>query len=151
MSSYLAAYGEGEQRQAKLFKIAAIVIPLALVLGVAGYFFFRHYPQRSQLSGFVDDIQAGRLEAAYARWGCTKANPCRDYKWENFLRDFGPQGDYKDLPSLKISEKWSCESGILRGFDAGPNRELILFVANENSHISFAPPRQGWRGCTILP
>jgi len=151
MSSYLAAYGEGAERKARLFKIAAIGIPAALVLSVAAYFFFRHYPQRSQLSGFIADLQAGNHAAAYARWGCTQANPCRDYKWEHFLRDFGPQGEYKDLPSLSVNEKWSCQTGIIRGFDAGPNRELILFIAKEDSRMSFAPPRQGWRGCNMLP
>lgn len=156
MSSYLAAYGEGEERKAKLLKLAAIGVPLALLLTLAGYFFFRHYPQRQQLSGFVDDLRARNYAAAYARFGCTPVTPCRDYSMANFMRDFGPEGEFKDLPSLSVNEKWSCDTqesggGIIRGFDAGPQRELVLFIANGDARISFAPPRQGWRGCTILP
>jgi hypothetical protein len=151
MSSYLAGYGEGEERKAKLFKLAVIGIPAALLLGVAVYFFARHFPQRQQLGAFLDDLQNGRHPAAYARFGCTAETPCRDYKYENFLRDFGPQGEFKNLPQRPVNEKWSCEGGIIRGFDVGPDRELVLFIAHGDSRLSYAPPRRGWRGCTILP
>lgn len=151
MSSYLAAYGEGEERHAKLFKAAAIGIPAVLLLGVAFYFFARHYPQRRQLDDFISDLRVGHHTAAYARFGCTPSAPCRDYKYENFLRDFGPQGEFKDLPQWKMAEKWSCDGGIIRAFAAGPDRELVLFVADGEARLSFAPPRPGWRGCSILP
>lgn len=157
MSSYLAGYGEGEERKAKLIKWATIGVPLALVLAVALYFFFRHYPQRSQLSGFLEDMRQGHMASAYQRWGCSQQNPCRDYKWERFVADFGPQGLYKDLPSAKLIEKWSCSSGnqglggIIRVFEAGPDREVMLYIAKPEPIIGFAPPRRNWRGCSILP
>ena len=156
MSSYLAGYGEGEERKAKLFKWAALGIPTALVLGVVLYFFLRHYPQRSQLAGFLDDMRAGNVASAYTRWGCSQQNPCRDYNWERFLADFGPKGMYKDLPNAKLTEKWSCSpsdglGGIIRVFDAGPDHELALYVAKPQPVMGFAPPRRNWRGCSILP
>lgn len=151
MSSYLAGYGAGEERKAKLLKWAAIGIPAALVLALAVYFFCRHYPQRSQLSGFLDDMRSGSMASAYTRWGCSQQNPCRDYNWQRFLADFGPQGEYKDLPNAQTKEKWSCAGGIIRAFNAGRDQEVVFFISSPNPVISFAPPRQGWRGCSVLP
>ena len=151
MDSYLAGYGEGAERKAKLFKWAAIGIPAALVLGIALFFFFRHYPQRTQLSGFMADMRSGDLAAAYTRWGCTQQNPCHGYNWDRFVADFGPKGEYKDLPNAKMSEKWSCEGGIIRAFALDADKEVVLYVTSPAPVISFAPPRRGWRGCSMLP
>jgi len=151
MDSYLAGYGAGEERKAKLFKWAAIGLPTLLLVGAAAYFGLRHQPQRSQLNGFLDDLRAGQLESAYTRWGCSKASPCRDYNWERFLGDFGPQGQLKGITTAKTIQKLSCTTGIVRGFEAGPDGEVVLYVSKPDSVISFAPPQNAWRGCTFLP
>jgi hypothetical protein len=151
MGSYLAEYGAGDEWKAKIFRWAAIGVPTLLLAAIASHFFFRHYPQRAQLDAFLNDLRTGDLARAYQRWGCSKSNPCRDYSWDRFVADFGPQGQLKDLPQAKTIQKLSCTGGIIRAFDAGPDHEVVFYVSKPDSVISYAPPQNTWRGCTFLP
>jgi hypothetical protein len=151
MSSYLAGYGAGEARRAKLIQWAVIGAVLAVVLGIVGYFFGRHYAERAQLAVLVEAVRSQNHAAGHAAFGCTKQAPCRDYSLEKYLRDFGPQGEYRTLAEARVVEKWSCQGGIIRVFDFGGDKQLELFVANTDKLVSFAPPRQAWKGCNILP
>lgn len=151
MSSYLAGYGAGEARRAKVIQWAVIGAILAAVLGLVGYFFLRHYSERANLSALVEAVRSGNHVAGHAQFGCTPQKPCRDYSFEKYLGDFGPKGEYRALPEAKVVESWSCPGGIIRVFDFGGGKQLDLIVANTDKLVGFAPPRQAWKGCNILP
>ena len=151
MSGYLAGYGAGEERRAKIIKWALIGALVAVVGGTLGYFGLRHARERAQLDRLVEAVQRGDHAAGHALFGCTPEHPCRDYQMKRYLQDFGPQGEFVKLPEAKISEKWSCEGGIVRVYSFGPDKELELFVSSTDYLVSFAPTRRAWKGCTILP
>ncbi|MBY0374220.1 MAG: hypothetical protein K2Q23_09520 [Bryobacteraceae bacterium] len=151
MSSYLATYGAGEQKKADLIKWSILSVVGVAVLSVVLYYSFRHYKERARVSAFFEHIEARNFEAAYELWGCTKQKPCRDYSYEKFLGDWGPQGEYKDAHRASISERFSCVGGIIRTLDFGQDRTVSLWVESKDLLITFAPPAKLWRGCTYLP
>lgn len=151
MSSYLSSYGAGEQKREDLLKWSILTVIGVIVLSTVLYYSFRHYKERGRISAFLDHIESKNYEAAYQLWGCSKSQPCRDYSWEKFLGDWGPQGEYKDAHKAAISGRYSCVGGIIRTLDFGQDRTVSLWVETKDLLITFAPPPKLWKGCTYLP
>lgn len=151
MSGYLENYGAGEAKREGILKWGIITALCVVVLSVVLFYSFRHYRERQALSTFLEALERKDYKSAYATWGCTDANPCRYFAYSKFLEDFGPEGRYKDLKSMKVTQKWSCVGGIIRVLQFGPDNDVDLLVDYEKRYVSYAPPRNMWRGCTILP
>jgi hypothetical protein len=151
MSGYLENYGAGEAKREGLVKWGIVAGICVLVLSVVLFYSFRHFRERQVLDAFLDALRAKDYQAAYATWGCTQSNPCRYFAYDKFLEDFGPQGRYKDVSGLKITQKWSCVGGIIRVVEFGAGNDVDLLIDYDKRWVSYAPPRNMWRGCTILP
>lgn len=151
MSGYLENYGAGEAKREGMLKWGIIAAILVLVLSVVLFYSFRHFRERQVLSTFLEALEKKDYKAAYATWGCTDSNPCRYFPYENFLKDFGPEGVYKNPSGVKMTQKWSCVGGIIRVLDFGGGNEVDLLIDYDKRLVSYAPPRNMWRGCTILP
>ena len=151
MASYLENYGAGEAKREGIVKWTVISVLSVLVLSVVLFYSFRHFAERQALDKFVDALKSKDYKAAYASFGCTDSNPCRYFAYEKFLQDFGPDGVYKDTSAVKMTQKWSCVGGIIRVLDFGGGNEADLIVDYDKRLVAYAPPRNMWRGCTILP
>jgi hypothetical protein len=151
MAGYLDQYGKGDAERESLIRWGLLAALGVIVLSVVLFYAFRHFPERQKLDGFLDSLKAGNFEQAYTFWGCSKEKPCRDYKWESFLRDWGPEGEYKPAREGRISERYSCQDGILRTIDLGGGKGVDVMVTKGDRLLTFAPPREMWKGCTILP
>ena len=151
MASYLENYGAGEAKREGIVKWTVISVLSVLVLSVVLFYSFRHFAERQALDKFVDALKSKDYKAAYATFGCTDSNPCRYFAYEKFLQDFGPSGVYKDPSAVKMTQKWSCVGGIIRVLDFGGGNEADLIVDYDKRLVAYAPPRNMWRGCTILP
>ena len=151
MSGYLENYGAGEAKREGLVRWSLIAAVSVLVLSVVLFYSFRHVRERQALDTFLDALRKKDYQAAYATWGCTRANPCRYFAYEKFLQDFGPAGAYKDVGAVKFTQKWSCVGGIIRVVEFGPGNDVDLLVDYDKRLVAYAPPRNMWRGCTILP
>ncbi len=82
-----------EKSHVMAFTLAAVVLLIAVVL----YFTFRYYPEKKVTAHFFDAVVAGEADKAYGLW-----KPTANYKMNDFLADWGPQGYYGPVKSYKI-------------------------------------------------
>ena len=151
MAGYLENYGAGEAKREGLVKWGVITAVCVLVLSVVLFYSFRHYRERQALGTFLESLEKKDYKAAYATFGCTDSNPCRYFGYEKFLEDFGPKGVYQNPAGVKMTQKWSCVGGIIRVLEFAPGSEVDLIVDYDKRLVAYAPPRNMWRGCTVLP
>lgn len=75
------------------FTLGAVI----LVLGIVLWFTFRYYPEKKASVHFFDAVVAGEMDKAYGLW-----KPSANYKLNDFLADWGPQGYYGPVKSYKV-------------------------------------------------
>lgn len=155
MSSYLEAYGAGEEKRARIRRAVLWGLVALIVFGGGGYFYFRNFAKRQRLDSFLELLAKKDYAAAYALWGCTLEQPCRDYSFERFQRDFGPEGSAAELPAAKLVTKATCGGifrvdGILRIYELPSGERISLWVNSRDGNIGFAPVI-GRMQCTMLP
>jgi hypothetical protein len=138
MADFLEQYGAGDERRGKIIK--RVVISLASLLVVAGLLFygFHTYLQERQVKRFFQLLATHDYKAAYALWGCTDANPCRDYPMTSFLQDWGPPG--VSVSRFEVLNGDSCGSGVIVDVDAGTAGDKKLWVERDSLVIGFTPP-----------
>ena len=139
MAGYLDHYGAGEERREKMIK--RVVVTAVLVVAVAGilYFVFKNYRQERQVKSFLGLLARQDYKAAYVMWGCTDANPCRDYPFSEFLKDWGPRSEHADAASFHITKTRSCGSGVIVTVDSSRKQEDKLWVQRGDLTIGFSP------------
>ncbi len=81
--------------KSRALAITAVVLVIAIVTIL--YFTFRYYPEKKAAEHFFDALVAGDTDKAYGLW---KASP--NYKLNDFLADWGPQGYYGPIKSYKV-------------------------------------------------
>jgi hypothetical protein len=139
MAGYLDHYGPGEERREQMIKRVAITaIVLVIVAGVL-YFVFKNYRQERQVKSFFALLARQDYKAAYVLWGCTDANPCRDYPFNEFMKDWGPQSEHADPASFHITKTRSCGSGVIVTVDSSKKQEDKLWVQRDDLTIGFSP------------
>jgi hypothetical protein len=143
---YLDRYGEGEEKREKFWK-RTLLIGFVIVVALAGSFLmFRNIRQERRVKLLLEHLRKQDYRSAYALWGCTESTPCRDYPFESFLQDWGPQSPRAAaIPSYRITRSRSCGSGVVLTLDGGGLREF-LWVENRNLVVSFSP----YPGCPNL-
>jgi len=142
MAGYLDHYGAGEERREKTIK--RLVLTAVVVVIAAGVLFliFKNYRQERQVNRFLGLLSRQDYQAAYALWGCTAANPCRDYQFTEFMKDWGPQSEHADPKSFHITKTRSCGSGVIVTVDSGKSanqQEDKLWVQRDDLTIGFSP------------
>jgi hypothetical protein len=106
------------------------------------YFLFRNYREEKQLEAFFGHLQAHQYAEAYALWGCSLENPCRDYKYGSFLEDWGPKSKYADLKSLQVVKTRSCSASVIQNLKIN-GEEVDLIVHRGTLVVGFSP----WKLC----
>jgi hypothetical protein len=143
MAGYLDHYGAGEERREK--KIRRLVLTALAVVVAAGVLFliFKNYRQERQVSRFLDLLASQDYQSAYALLGCTAANPCRDYQFTEFMKDWGPQSGHADPKSFHITKTRACGSGVIVTVDSKKDsnkpQEDKLWVQRDDLTIGFSP------------
>jgi hypothetical protein len=155
MSAYLEGYGAGEERRARIIRSILISAVVLIVGGLGAYFGLRNFSKRQKLDSFIQHLQNKDYKAAHALWGCTDATPCRDYNFERFLRDWGPESPAANAASARLITRATCGgifsvTGILRIYRFDPDYEVALWVDAKDGNVGFAP-HIGRMQCTILP
>jgi hypothetical protein len=138
MSSFLANYGEGEERRNKIIVRAVLALLAIVVLSVAGYFVLRNRNETARLERFRALLEQKKYEAAYADWGCTKATPCIHYPYGEFLEDWGPESGHTDFAAMKLVRTVTCRDGYGQGWKFG-NDVVHLWVVRADQSLSFEP------------
>jgi len=139
MSDYLEGYGVEDARRERLRKRALLSLLVIAFLGGVLWFVLRDRREKAQLATFYEALRSKRYEEAYRMWGCAKENPCRDYSFERFLEDWGPQSPHADLSGMKVVKTRSCRSGIIQTLDFNGKDELHLYVNRGDLVLSYSP------------
>jgi hypothetical protein len=146
MAGYLDHYGEGDEKREKRWKRTLLAVFTVLVVGSGLYFTLRTYRQEQRVKTFLDHLNRKDYRSAYALWGCTEATPCRDYSFDKFIEDWGPQSPRSSVANYHISRSRSCGSGVVLTIDTGGGQAEYLWVEKRDLSIGFSP----YPGCPKL-
>jgi hypothetical protein len=139
MAGYLDHYGAGEERREQMIKKVALTALLVVIAAAVLYFVFKNYRQERQVKSFFSLLERQDYKSAYVLWGCTDTNPCRDYPFSEFMKDWGPQSEHADARSFHITKTRSCGSGVIVTVDSSKNQEDKLWVQRDDLTIGFSP------------
>lgn len=138
MQNYLDNYGVADARREKRVKrILYSVLTIAITGGLL-WFFFRNYKEEARVKEFLSLLEQKDYKTAYGLWGCTEATPCRDYKFDRFLQDWGPQSDAGNVAAIQRSKVKSCNGGIIQLLQI-KGQDVNLYVDRTSLVIGFAP------------
>ncbi len=75
--------------------ILLVIVLVGIVIGI--YAYFRDYSEERAVEGFLTTLEQGKYEEAYRMW-----QPSPSYTYQDFLRDWGAQGDYGKIRQFQI-------------------------------------------------
>jgi hypothetical protein len=139
MGGYLDQYGAGEERREKIVRNLVLGALAAVILGVVLYFTFRNYRETRQAERFLDLLRKQEYATAYRMWGCTEDRPCRDYRFERFMEDWGPEAGHGDPAATRVAKTRSCASGVIYTIEFAKGEPVLLWVERRDRLLSFAP------------
>ena len=137
MAGYLDQYGVGEERREKIIKRSVIAVLVVLVGGGLLWAIFHNFPEERQAKNFFHLLQAHDYQSAYALWGCSAATPCRDYPFNEFMKDWGP--DAAPVSEADVLDGESCGSGVIVDIDTGKAGDKKLWVERRTRFLGFPP------------
>jgi hypothetical protein len=137
MGSYLQTYGAGDERRNRIRKFIILGVAAALILTIAGYFFFHNRSETKTVERFLAEVNSHNYPAAYADWGCTMANPCKNYDYTRFLEDWGPPK--KAGSPWKIASIDGCRAFVTVNVQADGAELQSLGVDRGARTLNYAP------------
>lgn len=163
MSAFLDQYGVDDAQRERRIKLIIVLAAAALVVSGILYLALRDISEKRQVARFLELLRKKDYEAAYALWGCTAQQPCRDYPMNKFLEDWGPNSPHADAAGARLERKepcgtrvidlWihaitskfttpstcSCATGIIRTVVFANGEQVDLWVERKDNMIGFAP------------
>jgi len=159
MAGYLDQYGAGDEVRERRFKLLLILGACALLALFLYFFFFvwdkteilridsvarlsqilRNHREESRVKNFFEMLEQKDFQGAYALWNCTAAHPCKDYTFNEFMKDWGPDSPRAAAGRYRIPRSRSCGSGVIVTVDYGRNQEEALWVQRNDLTIGFSP------------
>lgn len=87
------------KRKRGLFKYIPLPVVILIIVAVAGLvaYSFWNYPEERAVSRFLTTLEQGNFKQAYELW-----KPAPSYHYNDFLHDWGPEGDYGKIRSFQI-------------------------------------------------
>lgn len=137
--SYLETYGVKDARRERIFRLLAVLTAVAVIGGTIMYFWLRDRREKQIVESFLEHLRRGEYKAAHALWGCTDEKPCRDYDYERFLEDWGPNSRQAKVSEVHIRRNRHCDGGIISFLVFPDKHEVNLWVEREDGLIGFAP------------
>lgn len=112
--------------------LAAIVV----VVGVIGFFALHDLPEKRAVANFLTQLKDGNYQQAYKLW-----QPAPDYSYDDFLHDWGPQGDYGKIHEFKILGAESKGSALVIVIVTINNQTpaLPLVVDRKTKGLAYSP------------
>lgn len=142
MAGFLDEYGVQDERRNRIIKRIALVTLAVGVTTLLLWLFLRNYQERQIANRFLDAVHAKDYQKAYELWGCTAANPCRDYDFKRFMEDWGEQGVYARAAS-KYSIEDACGPGVVFTLEVPGAEAVGIYVNRADKTIGYAP----WPRC----
>jgi len=138
---YLDQYqsAQGSRVFDKLVKVVACSL-LAAILGYCLYWlFFRNWREERQVDRFLTTIHEQRFEDGYLFWGCSVTEPCRDYLFNEFLDDWGPESPLGQVKSFEVSRSYTQPNGAIIELTVNGVEQPNLWVDGATEVLSFFP------------
>ena len=114
-----------------------ILVALVAAMIVAGCaYYFWDYPEEHAVSRFLETVQRGDYQTAYRLW---QASP--SYSYDDFVKDWGPSGDYGRIREFEVVRAKSSSSGTVT-VTVVINHEspaLRLLVDKKTKGLAFSP------------
>ncbi len=118
------------ERRNKRIIIGLIV---ALVVGSVLYYQFKNYPEERAVKRFLAALQREDHRGAYQLW-----KPTSSYTFENFMRDWGPKGEYGKVEQFKIATSRARGSGVIVTANIN-GRPVRIWVEKSDKSLAFPP------------
>ena len=136
---YLDQYAQGSGVFDKLVKVVVYSL-LAATLGYCFYWlFFRNWREERQVQRFLTTVQEQRFEDAYQYWGCSVAEPCRDYLFDEFLEDWGPQSPIGPVKAFEVGRSYTQPNGAIIELSVNGVKQSSLWVDGVTEMLSYFP------------
>jgi hypothetical protein len=109
---------------------------LAAIIVAGATYYFWDYPEERAVSRFLEAVQRGDYQTAYRLW---QASP--SYTYDDFVKDWGPNGDYGKIREFEVLHAKSSSSGTVT-VTVIINHEspaLRLLVDKKTKGLAFSP------------
>lgn len=144
MAGYLDSYGVSDQKREKVTKRVVLIVSGAAVIGLVLFLVLHNLAEKRAVNRFFAELKTGNYQQAYQAWGCTPSTPCRDYRFEKFMEDWGPKGVYANFQSsMKIPVVDSCGDGVVMTVEIPNSDPFGIWVDRKTKTLGFAP----WPRC----
>lgn len=127
---------EAPKRKTGIRKYWPLLVIVIVVGGIFGYFALHNLPEKQAVEHFLTELQEGNYHEAYKLW-----QPAPDYSYQDFMHDWGPQGDYGKIREFKIDGAKSRGSAIVIVTVTINNRTpaLALVVDRKTKGLAYSP------------
>jgi len=127
---------EPPKRKTGIRKYWPLVTILIIVGVVIGYFALHNLPEKRAVEHFLTELKEGNYKEAYKLW-----QPAPDYSYQDFLQDWGPQGDYGKIREFRIDNVMSKGSEIVIVIVTINNQTppLALIVTRKTKGLAYSP------------
>lgn len=112
-----------------------IGLAIAVVVSVSGYLLW-DYPEQRAVTRFLEALQREDYRTAYQIW-----QPSATYSYDDFVKDWGPKGDYGKIREFEILQASSATSQTVTVL-VMVNHEapaLKLLVDRKTKGLAFSP------------
>lgn len=113
-----------------------LLIILIVVAVVIAYFALHNLPEKHAVEHFLTELKDGNYKEAYTLW-----QPASDYSYQDFLQDWGPQGDYGKIREFRIDSVKSKGNEIVIVTITINNQTppLSLVVTRKTKGLAYSP------------
>jgi hypothetical protein len=117
-------------------KLLPLIIFVAFVLSAILAYRLRDYPEERAVSRFLTSLEDGNYQRGYQLWQAVQS-----YSFNDFMRDWGPQGDYGKIRTFTILHSRSKGSNnvivTVRINNTDPPLEIL--VDRNTKGLAFSP------------
>jgi hypothetical protein len=109
---------------------------LLAIIGSGATYYLWNYPEEHAVSRFLRTLQSGDYKTAYGLW-----QPSSSYSFNDFMKDWGPSGDYGKIREFDILRSSSSSSDTVTVI-VMVNREtpaLKLLVDEKTKGLAYSP------------
>jgi hypothetical protein len=113
--------------------ILAIVI---IIIAALAYYALHNYPEERVIEEFLTEVKQGNYQQAYRIW-----QPSKEYSFQDFMHDWGPQGDYGKISKFEIvgTKSEGSRSVVVSIRINNENPPLDLVVDRKHKGIAYSP------------
>ena len=142
--------GDAGPAPSKIPRYVALGAASLLILAVTLLLALRFRAEKSTVRQFLSQVAAGDFQSAYRTW-----KPGASYGFDDFMRDWGPKGEYGPVRSFDLREAHQPRnaSGVVVTVELSPyvpfpgssdpkrrdSKEVHLWVETSDQSMSYAP------------